>query len=110
MTDVAQESPAQEIIRYGKCELNLTARIVRFDNGEAAHLAPMEQEILAFLMGKAGETTTKEMILDHVYKGVDEAEMKIIDVYICKIRRKLPSLKQHIKTVWGRGYRFVTPS
>jgi two-component system cell cycle response regulator CtrA len=61
-------------------------------------------ELLALRMGT---TLTKEMFLSHLYGGMDEPEMKIIDVFICKLRKKLASAssgKKYIETVWGRGY------
>ena len=49
---------------------------------------------------------TKEAFLNHLYGGMDEPEMKIIDVFICKLRRKLSDAgaPNVIATVWGRGY------
>ena len=50
---------------------------------------------------------TKEMFLNNRYGGMDEPEIKIIDVFMCKLRKKLagPSnCKDYIETVWGRGY------
>ena len=56
---------------------------------------------------RKGSTLTKEMFLGHLYGGMDEPEMKIIDVFICKLRKKLASASggaDYIETVWGRGY------
>ena len=47
------------------------------------------------------------------YGGMDEPEMKIIDVFICKLRKKLASAssgKKYIETVWGRGYVMRQPT
>jgi two-component system cell cycle response regulator CtrA len=47
------------------------------------------------------------MFLSHLYGGMDEPETKIIDVFICKLRKKLASAsvgKNYIETIWGRGY------
>ena len=52
-------------------------------------------------------TLTKEMFLNNLYGGMDEPEMKIIDVFICKLRKKLAigsTGKDYIETVRGRGY------
>ena len=54
-----------------------------------------------------GTTLTKEMFLNHLYGGMDEPELKIIDVFVCKLRKKLSGATQgenYIETVWGRGY------
>ena len=56
---------------------------------------------------------TKEMLLDHLYGGKDEPELKIIDVFVCHLRKKLAQAtdgKHYIETVWGRGYRLCAPA
>jgi two-component system, cell cycle response regulator CtrA len=63
--------------------------------------------MLELLALRKGKTLTKEMFLSHLYGGMEEPEMKIIDVFICKLRKKLASAsggKDYIETVWGRGY------
>jgi two-component system cell cycle response regulator CtrA len=63
--------------------------------------------MLELLALRKGSTLTKEMFLNHLYGGMDEPEMKIIDVFICKLRKKLfvaSGGKNYIETVWGRGY------
>ena len=80
-------------------------------NGTPVHLTGKEYAILELLALRRGMVLTKEIFLNHLYGGLDEPEMKIIDVFICKLRKKLaaagaPSL---IGTVWGRGYILRTP-
>ena len=56
---------------------------------------------------------TKEMILNHLYGGVDEPKLKIIDVFVCKLRKKLAQAiggHHYIETVWGRGYILQDPA
>jgi len=56
---------------------------------------------------RKGTTLTKEMFLNHLYGGMDEPELKIIDVFVCKLRKKLSVAtkgENYIETVWGRGY------
>ena len=53
------------------------------------HLTGKEYEILELLALRKGTTLTKEMFLNHLYGGMDEPELKIIDVFICKLRKKL---------------------
>jgi two-component system cell cycle response regulator CtrA len=63
--------------------------------------------MLELLSLRKGTTLTKEMFLNHLYGGMDEPELKIIDVFICKLRKKLAASahgQHHIETVWGRGY------
>jgi two-component system cell cycle response regulator CtrA len=69
-------------------------------------LTGKEYACLEFLATRRGMTVTKEMFLAHLYGGRDEPEMKIIDVFICKLRRKLSDAGAAgiIETVWGRGY------
>ena len=63
--------------------------------------------MLELLSLRKGTTLTKEMFLNHLYGGMDEPELKIIDVFICKLRKKLDASsggQNYIETVWGRGY------
>jgi two-component system cell cycle response regulator CtrA len=80
--------------------------------GRPANLTGSEYKILALLAQRQGSTLTKEMLLNHLYGGMDEAEIKIIDVFICKLRRKLAQAsggRNYIETVWGRGYMLREP-
>ena len=75
--------------------------------GRPVNLTGTEYKILAFLAQRQGSTLTKEMLLNHLYSGMDEPEIKIIDVFICKLRKKLAEAsggRNYIETVWGRGY------
>src|SRR5271166_5347413 len=96
---------SQPTVRMGRLELNLDSREVAID-GRDIHLTGKEYAILELLVLRKGMVLTKEAFLNHLYGGMDEPEMKIIDVFICKLRKKLatagaPNL---IGTVWGRGY------
>ena len=69
--------------------------------------------MLELLSLRKGTTLTKEMFLNHLYGGMDEPELKIIDVFICKLRKKLAIAsngRNYIETVWGRGYVLREPS
>jgi two-component system cell cycle response regulator CtrA len=71
------------------------------------HLTGKEYGILELLSLRKGTTLTKEMFLNHLYGGMDEPELKIIDVFVCKLRKKLSNAAggdNYIETVWGRGY------
>jgi len=75
--------------------------------GTPVPLTTREFQLLELLALRQGSTITKEMILNRMYGGMDEPELKIIDVYICKLRKKLAAAsggKDYIETVWGRGY------
>ena len=103
---------SQSIIRTGKVAVNLDAKTVDVD-GRAVHLTGKEYQMLELLSLRKGTTLTKEMFLNHLYGGMDEPELKIIDVFICKLRKKLAnstSGENYIETVWGRGYVLRDPS
>ncbi len=102
---------AQSEIRTGKLALNLAGRTASVD-GKPLHLTGKEYGILELLSLRKGTTLTKEMFLNHLYGGLDEPELKIIDVFICKLRKKLTSAtrgEHYIETVWGRGYTLRDP-
>ena len=97
---------AQSVIKTGDVTVNLDAKTVEV-NGQRVHLTGKEYQMLELLSLRKGTTLTKEMFLNHLYGGMDEPELKIIDVFICKLRKKLASAtqgKHYIETVWGRGY------
>jgi two-component system cell cycle response regulator CtrA len=97
---------AQSIIRTGKLAVNLDSRAVEVE-GQRLHLTGKEYAMLELLSLRKGTTLTKEMFLNHLYGGMDEPELKIIDVFICKLRKKLANAtggEHYIETVWGRGY------
>ncbi|PTX55810.1 winged helix family two component transcriptional regulator [Litoreibacter ponti] len=97
---------SQSVIRTGSICVNLDAKTVDVD-GVPVHLTGKEYQMLELLSLRKGTTLTKEMFLNHLYGGMDEPELKIIDVFICKLRKKLATAtggENHIETVWGRGY------
>ncbi len=97
---------AQSDIRTGKLAVNLATRTVTVDD-RPLHLTGKEYGILELLSLRKGTTLTKEMFLNHLYGGLDEPELKIVDVFICKLRKKLVTAtrgEHYIETVWGRGY------
>ena len=97
---------SDSIIRTGKLAVNLDARTVEVES-QPLHLTGKEYGILELLSLRKGTTLTKEMFLNHLYGGMDEPELKIIDVFVCKLRKKLSTATggdNYIETVWGRGY------
>jgi len=96
---------AESIIRTGHLAVNLDKKTVEID-GQRVHLTGKEYAMLELLSLRKTTTLTKEMFLNHLYGGMDEPELKIIDVFICKLRKKLASIsgENYIETVWGRGY------
>ncbi len=97
---------AQSVIQTGRISVNLDAKTVDV-GGSPVHLTGKEYQMLELLSLRKGTTLTKEMFLNHLYGGMDEPELKIIDVFICKLRKKLSHAtggQNYIETVWGRGY------
>src|SRR3984893_17593913 len=98
-------------IRTGKLMVNLDRRIVTIDD-QPLHLTGKEYAIFELLSLRKGTALTKEMILNHLCGGMDEPELKIIDVFICKLRKKLVQAtngENYVETVWGRGYALRDP-
>jgi two-component system cell cycle response regulator CtrA len=103
---------SQSVIKTGQVSVNLDAKTVDV-GGKAVHLTGKEYQMLELLSLRKGTTLTKEMFLNHLYGGMDEPELKIIDVFICKLRKKLAEATggdNYIETVWGRGYVLRDPS
>jgi len=103
---------AQSVITMGDLVVNLDEKIAVI-GGARAHLTTKEYQMLELLALRKGTTLTKDMFLNHLYGGMDEPELKIIDVFICKLRKKLASVgdgRNYIETVRGRGYVLREPS
>ncbi len=97
---------SDSVIKTGRLTVNLDTRTVTVDE-RPLHLTGKEYGILELLSLRKGTTLTKEMFLNHLYGGMDEPELKIIDVFVCKLRKKLAvatNTDSYIETVWGRGY------
>jgi two-component system cell cycle response regulator CtrA len=103
---------SQSVITTGNLTVNLDAKTVEVAN-QRVHLTGKEYQMLELLSLRKGTTLTKEMFLNHLYGGMDEPELKIIDVFICKLRKKLAAATEgdhYIETVWGRGYVLRDPA
>ncbi|MEQ8178868.1 MAG: response regulator transcription factor, partial [Amphiplicatus sp.] len=103
---------SQSVITTGDLIVNLDAKTVEVA-GQRVHLTGKEYQMLELLSLRKGTTLTKEMFLNHLYGGMDEPELKIIDVFICKLRKKLATAthgEHYIETVWGRGYVLRDPA
>jgi two-component system cell cycle response regulator CtrA len=102
---------SQSVIKTGRLTINLDSRAVEID-GQRLLLTGKEYDMLELLSLRKGTTLTKDMFLNHLYGGMDEPELKIIDVFICKLRKKLANAtggENYIETVWGRGYVLRNP-
>jgi two-component system, cell cycle response regulator CtrA len=97
---------AESVVQTGDLIVSLDQKTVEV-SGARVHLTSKEYQMLEFLSLRKGATISKEMFLTQLYGGMDEPEIKIIDVFICKLRKKLSTAsngKDYIETVWGRGY------
>jgi two-component system cell cycle response regulator CtrA len=104
--------PFPDVITTGDLTVNLAQKTAEV-GGKRLGLTSKEFQILEFLSLRRGTTLTKEMILNYLYSGIDEPGAKIIDVFLCKLRRKLATAsggKEYIETVWGRGYVLNKPN
>jgi two-component system cell cycle response regulator CtrA len=104
---------SQSVIKTGPITVNLDQRTVEVDQKQL-DLTAKEYGIIELLSLRKGSTLTKEMFLNHLYGGMDEPEVKIIDVFICKLRKKIDKISPEgggcIETVWGRGYVLRDPN
>lgn len=92
---------AQSIITVGDLVVNIDTKTVTVA-GNPVHLTGKEYGMLELMALRKNTTITKEMFLNHLYGGMDEPELKIIDVFICKLRKKIGG--GIVETIWGRGY------
>ena len=104
--EAADQSTNASQVRIGKVLINLDERVVSVDDHQV-HLTGKEYDILELLSLRKGTILTKEMFFKHLYGGRYEPELKIIDVFVCKLRKKLAQAtggNHYIETIWGRGY------
>ncbi|WP_411891768.1 response regulator transcription factor [Yoonia sp. SDW83-1] len=96
----------QPTIRIDQVVVNLDTEIVKVD-GTPLKMTHKEYQVLELLCLRRGRTVTKEMFLNHLYAGIDEPNVKAINVFVCKLRRRLSDATNgtnYIKTIWGQGY------
>jgi len=106
------EGHTPSVIATGELRVNLDTKTLEA-NGQLVDLTSYEYQMLELLSLRKGSTVTKEMFLNYLYGGVDEPELKIIDVFMCKLRKKLQTAtggRHYIETVWGRGYVLRDPA
>ena len=97
---------AEGLVCVGKMKIDLNTKIVTVAD-KVLPLTSKEYALIELLALKKGATVSKEQFLNHLYNGENEPEVKIIDVFFCKIRSKIKELsggEDYITTIWGRGY------
>jgi two-component system cell cycle response regulator CtrA len=100
------------VINTGDLTVDLFQRTVKVA-GAHLHLTGKEYQMLELLSLRKGTTLTKEMFLNQLYGGMDVPDIKTIDMFICKLRKKLANAsggKDYIETIWGRGYVLREPN
>ena len=105
------QGPAETVVRCGDLVVNVDAKRAEIA-GQPVPLTGKEYQMLELLALRKGMTISKDMFLSHLYGGMDEPELKIIDVFMCKLRKKLAAASggaEYIETVWGRGYMLREP-
>jgi two-component system, cell cycle response regulator CtrA len=103
---------AESVIQTGDLIVDLRAKTAEV-SGARVPLTIKEYEVLELLSLRRGMTLTKEMFLNHLYDGMNDPAVKIVDVFICKLRKKLAKVsagKDYIETIWGRGYMLRQPA
>jgi len=104
--DNTNQKTSRSAIQTGKLVVNLHTRIVSVDD-RAVHLSGKEYGLLQLLSQHKGTVVTKEMLLRHLYGRIKAPGLKILDVFVCHLRKKLAQAtggNHYIETVWGRGY------
>jgi two-component system, cell cycle response regulator CtrA len=103
---------AQSVIHTGDLVVNLDTKMVEIKT-EPVCLTAKEYKMLELLALRKGTPITKEMFLNHLYGGMDEPTQKIVDVFVCKLRKKLARAsngKDYIDTIRGHGYVLREPA
>jgi len=102
-------SQDDELIRFGRVEIDLDGRIVKVD-GQTIHLTRNEYKLLYVLSKHAGKVLTQQQLLNEIWGPNHLAQAQYLRVYIAHLRRKLeadPARPQHLQTESGVGYRLV---
>jgi two-component system, cell cycle response regulator CtrA len=105
------QGPTEAVVRCGDLVVKLDAQRAEIA-GQAVPLTVKEYQMLELLALRKEMTVSKDMFLSHFYRGRDEPGLKIIDVFMCKLRKKLAAVSggiDYVETVWGRGYLLREP-
>lgn len=97
---------SRSVVEIGELVIDLDTKTARVGD-KLVPLTGKEYSVLEMLAIHKDTTITKEMFLNHMYGGMDEPDDKIIDVFVCKVRKKLMVASggvNYVETVWGRGY------
>ena len=94
----------RSLIQIGNMALDIANESVEVA-GQSVHLTRKEYRVLELMVLRKNTVQTKESFMNYLYGGMDEPELKIIDIFVCKLRKKLAAVGgPEIETIWGRGY------
>lgn len=103
---INQEKYIEEQIQAGPFKLNVTTRTC-YKNVEEIILTPTEFIMLKIFIEHKGTILSREGLLEKIWGDNYVGDMKIVDVNIRRLRRKIEddaSRPQYIETIWGQGY------
>ena len=94
-----------DCLKYEGIYMDKLAHMVKVD-GEVVDLSYKEFELLEYFMGNIGVALSRDKILDNVWNYDYFGDARTIDTHVKKLRSKLGSKGELIKTIWGMGYKF----
>lgn len=99
-------------IRCGKLIVDIASKTASAQSSPL-NLTGREYAMLEHFAQRQGATLSKSALMAQLYGGMDEPDAKIIDVFVCKLRKKLSDAtggQEYIHTVWGSGYQMREPA
>ena len=94
-----------EVVRVGGIEVDKSAHSVKID-GKEIELSFKEYELLLYFIENKGIALSREKILNNVWNYDYFGDARTIDTHVKKLRAKMGTKGDYIKTVWGMGYKF----
>lgn len=101
----ANRTAEEDAVDIGGIVMDKVAHLVTVD-GERVELSFKEFELLAYFIENRGIALSREKILNHVWNYDYFGDARTIDTHVKKLRNKLGKCGEHIKTIWGMGYKF----
>ncbi|MBQ7707835.1 MAG: response regulator transcription factor [Lachnospiraceae bacterium] len=101
----SESSEKEEMLTADGIEMNISAHQVKVD-GQPVDLSYKEFELLNYFLVNRGVALSREKILNNVWNYDYFGDARTIDTHVKKLRSKLGSKGEYIKTIWGMGYKF----
>ena len=96
---------AADVLEVGGIKVDKTAHQV-FIDGEPIELSFKEFELLQYFVENVGIALSREKILNAVWNYDYYGDARTIDTHVKKLRSKMGSKGEYIRTIWGMGYKF----